>query len=162
MQSELAEAQGVGRILVATDFSKGAERALAAGIELAQAFHATIDLLHVYPPVSGVFPGAPTPVNVENIERALAELAERVRNAGVECRTASVEGAAAEMINSQTASLAGDLIVMGTQGRTGLRRLMLGSVAEETLRGAVTPVLVVPSEDADAPAVGPAPAETSS
>ena len=48
---------------------------------------------------------------------------------------------------------------MGTQGRTGLRRLIIGSVAEATLRRAVTPVLVGPSEDAEAPAAGPTPAE---
>jgi len=162
----LAEGEGVKRIVVATDFSRGAERALAVGIELAQAFHATIDLLHVYPlvsyisapPVSGVFPAAPSPMDLENIERALGELAERVRDAGVECRTASVEGDPAKMITSQTATVGGNLIVMGTQGRTGLRRLILGSVAEETLRRSVTPVLVVPSENADPPVVRPAPA----
>ena len=152
------EAHGVKRMVVATDFSRGAERALTVAIELAQAFHATIDIVHVYPPVSyvsappveGVFPATPSPEDLENIGRGLAGLAERVRNAGVECRTTSLEGDPAETIIAQTASVGGDLIVMGTRGRTGLRRLILGSVAEKTLRRAVTPVLAVPSEDADA------------
>jgi nucleotide-binding universal stress UspA family protein len=161
----MAEAQAVRRILVATDFSGGAERALTVGTELAQAFHATIDILHVCPPVShvsaqpvsGVFPAAPSPTDLETIGRSLAELAGRVSEAGVECRTAIVEGDPAKMIIAQTASVGGDLIVMGTRGRTGLRRLIMGSVAEATLRRAVTPVLVVPSEDSAAPVVAPAP-----
>jgi nucleotide-binding universal stress UspA family protein len=159
----------VRRILVATDFSRDAERALGAGIELAQAFHATIDILHLYPPVShvsaqpvsGVFPAAPSPADLEDIGRSLCALVERVTDAGVECRTTIVEGDPAKMIIAQTASVGGDLIVMGTQGRTGLRRLLIGSVAEATLRGAAAPVLVVPSEDAGAPVVPPAPAKLS-
>ena len=164
----LAEARDVKRILVATDFSRGADRALVVGIQLARAFHATIDLLHVYPsityvaaPPAGVFPATPSPMDLENIDRALAELADHVRNADVECRTASIEGDPAKEIISHAANVDGDLIVMGTQGRTGLRRLIIGSVAEAALRPAVTPVLVVPSEDADEPTVGPAPAKMS-
>lgn len=160
-----AEAQPVRRILLATDFSRGAERALAVGTDLARAFQAAIDILHVYPPVrhvsaqpvSGVFPAAPSHPELEDIGRSLAAWAKRVSDAGVECRTAVVEGDPAKMIIAQTAAVGGDLIVMGTQGRTGLRRLIIGSVAEATLRRAVTPVLIVPSDDADAPRVAPAP-----
>jgi nucleotide-binding universal stress UspA family protein len=153
------------RILVATDFSKGAERALAVGIEMAQACDATMDLLHVYPPVTytsappvpGTFPAAPSPAALDHVARALDELADRVRDAGIACRTASVEGDPAVEIAAYASGAGDDLIVMGTQGRTGLRRLVLGSVAEQTLRRSTEPVLVVPSQDADAPAAGPAP-----
>jgi nucleotide-binding universal stress UspA family protein len=160
---------GVRRIVVATDFSKGAERALEVGIQLAHAFHAALDILHVSPaatytsapPVPGTFPVAPSPAALDHIGLALGELAQRVRDAGIECRAASVEGDPPREIAGRASSAAGDLIVMGTQGRTGWRRLVLGSIAEETLRRAVAPVLVVPSEDADAPAAGPTPAKVS-
>lgn len=142
------------RILVPTDFSAGAEAAAVAAGELAAAVGGSVELLHVYTPPSLMLPDgstfAPTAAElVEATERAdfaltaaHRALAARIGN-GVRIETASYIGAPAEEILRLADSGRYDVIVMGTHGRTGIRRLMLGSVAEKVLRRASIPVLTV-------------------
>jgi nucleotide-binding universal stress UspA family protein len=80
-----------------------------------------------------------------DIERSLDALAAQVRAAGVEPLTTMLKGRAADEIVAYANRVAADLIVMGTQGRTGIRRVLLGSVAEQVLRQARCPLLIVPS-----------------
>ena len=149
-------AEPVKRVVVATDFSDGAERALTVAIRFAKLLGATVDIVHVYPmaasgvlsPIPGVVPMPPTPPDVmDEIERRLEALATQVREAGVNGLTTSLEGRAADEIVGYANRVSADLIVMGTHGRTGIRRVLLGSVAEQVLRQARSPLLVVPPAD---------------
>jgi nucleotide-binding universal stress UspA family protein len=149
-------AQPVKRVVMATDFSDGAERALTVAIRFAKLLGATVDLVHVYPmaaagvlsPIPGVVPMPPPPPDViEEIERRLDALGTQVKAAGVDRLTTKLEGRAADEIVAYANRVSGDLIVMGTHGRTGIRRVLLGSVAEQVLRQARCPLLVVPRAD---------------
>ena len=140
------------RVLVPTDFSEHADRALAVAIGFAKPLGATIDLLHVYalpmPIVSSmagaVPPPLPTPDDLMSIQQRIDELAKRVRNAGLECRTAIEQGHPPVEIVARSRNINADLLVMGTHGRSGIRRVIFGSVAEEVLRRISVPILLVP------------------
>jgi nucleotide-binding universal stress UspA family protein len=150
---ELSMASFVRRILVPTDFSDGANGALTLAIKFAKLLRAAIDLLHVeamptytpVPSVSGAMPLPPPRAEAApGIRESLAVLAAGVRESGIECQTVHVDGNPGDEIVDYATKIGADLIVMGTHGRGGLRRLLLGSVAEKVLRAACCPVLVVP------------------
>jgi nucleotide-binding universal stress UspA family protein len=155
---ELSMASFVRRILVPTDFSEGATRALTLATKFAKLLRAAIDLLHVqaiptFAPVPSV-PGAlplplPLPDAAQGIRESLNMLAAGVREAGLECQTGTVEGNPGDEIVGYAMKIGADLIVMGTHGRGGLSRVLLGSVAEKVLRGTCCPVLVVPVRRSD-------------
>jgi len=138
------------RILVATDFSDGSERALSAAIELAETVGASIEILFVdqlpleeLPLVFGYYDleeGGYYPW----VTRSLARCAARVHAAGVLCRTTQIEGRPAAEIVRHAGEIGADLIVVGTHGRTGLAHALLGSVAERVVRHAPCSVLAVP------------------
>ena len=142
----------IARVLVPTDFSDGAEKALTVAIRFARLLRAAIDLIHVYPlpaavtasPIPGVPFPAPTPEILQDIQQKLEALATRVRESGLDCLPSSGEGKAADEIVARANKIDAALIVMGTHGRTGLKRVLLGSVAEQVLHKATCPVLVVP------------------
>ncbi len=145
--------QPTKRFLLATDFSEGADRALAVALPYARPLAATIDLVHVYPlPGVGVtsqIPGVvaiPPPSGdlLNAISSRLDELGASIRAAGVDYVTTTLEGSPADEIAAHARRVSAELIVIGTHGRTGLRRVLLGSVAEQVLRKAECPVLVVP------------------
>ena len=156
---QLAMAPFVRRILVPIDFSEGADGALTLAIKFAKLLRAAIDLLHVqamptYTPVLSVPDAVPLPppvpeADAQGIEQGLAALAARVRESALECQTRNVAGNPADEIVDYATKIGADLIVMGTQGRGGLRRVLLGSVAEKVLRAACCPVLVVPVRQSD-------------
>jgi len=139
--------------LVPTDFSEHADRALEVAMDFAKFLGAAIDLVHVYSlpmSVASSVAGAPLPPPLPAAEellefhRQLDTRAARVRGAGIECRTAAVEGYAPLEIVTEAEKWEADLIVMGTHGRSGIRRVIFGSVAEHVLRKTSAPVLVVP------------------
>lgn len=81
-------------------------------------------------------------------ERALAQAAEKVKRSGAMVETALLETIGddiASVIDDAAKDWPADLIVMGTHGRSGLSRLLLGSIAENVVRGASVPVLLVRS-----------------
>ena len=141
----------IKRILVPIDFSSCAEQALEEAVRIAQQLGAQIDLLHVIQwPVHYEYPAAS-----EDYRRLLEEMrdrsteklgaiGERVTGQQIEATTRTVEGLAPDEIVESAEELGSDLIVMGTRGRTGLDHLLLGSVAERTIRDAPCPVLAVP------------------
>jgi nucleotide-binding universal stress UspA family protein len=143
-------------VLVPTDFSAGAERALDQAVALAQRCGSTIRLLHCY--------RLPTELELAylsehfedweegiraGVARQLDEVAARVAGGGLTVTRELARGHAATEI-VRAASTNADLIVMGTLGRTGMAHLLLGSVAERTVREAHCPVLVVRPGDAPA------------
>jgi nucleotide-binding universal stress UspA family protein len=146
-------------ILVPTDFSTGAEHAAAAAVALAAAVGGRVELAYLYNPPSLMLPDgstfAATPAQLlESTARAEAALADSLQalraraGGGVTIEGHAFMGPAAEEILRLADSGRYDLIVMGTHGRTGIRRLMLGSVAEKVLRRASIPVLTVREPDA--------------
>jgi nucleotide-binding universal stress UspA family protein len=138
------------QILVPTDFSAHAERALDAAIGLARRFGAKVHLLHAYhlpvtvaTPEYVVIPRDFWTSVREAASKKLSDLVDRVRGEGLEVEAHLTEMAAAPAITEAAEKLGVDLIVMGTRGNTGLKHVLLGSVAERTLRTAPCPVLTL-------------------
>lgn len=137
-------------ILIATDFSPHAERAVELGVELASKLGARVHLVHAYDlPIPTVHPYAVTIPDPyiracrEEAGRRLDETLARVRARGVEAEAHLAVVPAAEAIAATAEEVGCDLIVMGTRGHRGLARMLLGSVAERTLRAAPCSVLTV-------------------
>ena len=144
----------IRRILVPVDFSEHSERALADAIDLAEQFGAELHLLHCYE----IFPDrtgsvlydaiAALPENYEREIRnaATAQLArwrERATARGVRAELHLVADRPSRGIATCAEKLPADLIVIGTHGLTGLKHVLLGSVAERTVRDAPCSVLTV-------------------
>ncbi len=145
----------VHNILMPTDFSPCAEAALGHAIFLARRFRANIDLLHVDLP-SDLAPDQDRAfVARSELREALHELAERGLAAepggdelpDVQLHEHLREGShSAPPIVDYARETGADLIVMGTHGRRGFRRFLLGSIAEEVVRQAPCPVWTVRDE----------------
>lgn len=137
-------------ILVAVDFSNDSARALRYAVELARRFGAKIYLLHSYPiHVGGIAPyGMVVPESFERdcreaASKHLGQWADKVSAEGVEVEFTVTPVFASEAIAKLAREIGADLIVMGTRGLTGLKHVLLGSVAERTIRVAPCPVLTV-------------------
>src|SRR5690242_9776298 len=148
----------IRRILCPVDFSDCSRRALDHAAAIAQWYQSTVTLLHVSAPVpisayATVAPMMPpTLVSGENrndVLETMKRFATAVDGTGVPLTFEFGEGDAANEIVSGAATGKTDLIVMGTHGRSGFERLVLGSVAEKVLRKAGSPVLTVPPRVAD-------------
>jgi nucleotide-binding universal stress UspA family protein len=151
------EADAVRLILHPTDFSDRAEAALVVARALARDHGARLVLLHVEP--IEVLEGAMVPVDPRAYLEPMAELRAKVEGPDLKHPPESrcEQGDPANEIVRVAADLGCDLIVLGTHGRGGLGRLLMGSVAEEVLRRATCPTLIVkPSR----PAPAGAPAES--
>jgi universal stress protein A len=130
-------------ILVPTDFSEHSETALHFAGALARDYGARIVLLHVIPiPIAPPIDGAIAAPPVSTADE-LRERLEAIDLPGVEVQRRLIEGRPLEGILDTAADSGCDLIVMGTHGRGGIRRLLMGSVAEGVLRQASCPVLTV-------------------
>lgn len=142
----------IHRLLLPTDFSHDAERAVRAAMDL---FGPVTDskkvtLLHVWTipagtglawPAAGIEPDLGT--FVDAARRQLEKAAEPLRAAGFEVETKEREGDPARVIDEEAREGGADLIAMGTHGHSGLKRLVFGSVAERVLPAAPCPVLTV-------------------
>ena len=133
------------RILVPLDGSSLAEAVLPQVQELAKALGAELFLVRAA--AAHVFPGVdPTEEEVDVVQKAeayVAEVAGRLHDAGIPVHTAVRYGEAAEEILGHIGDNAVDLVAMSTHGRSGLSRLVLGSVAEQVVRHATVPVLLM-------------------
>jgi nucleotide-binding universal stress UspA family protein len=137
-------------ILVSTDFAEASEAAADVGLELAKTFRVPLVLLHACSPPAQIYSGvpmAPTEDYARLYEQAAGEALEkeRARLAASETKVTSVlrRGAAWEEILAAAKEIDAALIVMGTHGRRGLPRAVLGSVAEKVVRLSPIPVLTV-------------------
>ena len=140
-------------ILVPIDFSEGSRLALSYAAFLAKRFEARIDLLHVWAPPS--FVGADALVQAQGqglsvgdygLQRADRAMGEFLCSVDLPSNVESwvKPGRAASVIVETAADAGHDLIVMGTHGRTGLKHVVLGSVAAKVVRHAGCPVVTVP------------------
>lgn len=134
----------IGRILCPTDFSDFGERALSLAISVARWHRAAITILHVRP-LEGTAhgPSARTYTVPDAAERRLLAFVRQGQRAGVTVETLVREGDATREILACATRRPCDLIAMGTHGRSGFERWVLGSVAEKVLRKAACPVLTV-------------------
>ena len=137
------------RIMCATDFSDTAEAAWEAACELARVHRAELVLVHVFtePPIYPEVAAASVLTAWEESRRWVTrELERRVADAearGLRARAVLETGTAPEGIVDTAAEHHADLIVIGTHGRTGLERILLGSVAERVVRTAPCAVLTI-------------------
>ncbi len=138
------------KICCAVDFSQPSRIAVEGAADLARRFHAELTLVHA------VSPPAPAASDVLVSSGGMAELAaeeeghalegwraEAEQRAGSPVHASLVSGDPATAIVSYARDRHCDLLVIGTHGRGGIRRVMLGSVAERVVRRAECPVLVI-------------------
>ncbi len=132
-------------ILLPTDGSAAAEAAVDHAVRLATAFDGRVHVLSVVEPVPAVEMDAALVHERlrEGADRAVDRAVERLDAAGVETTTAVRDGGAHRAILDHAGETEADLVVMGTHGRTGVGRVLLGSVTERVVRRADAPVLSV-------------------
>jgi nucleotide-binding universal stress UspA family protein len=136
-------------VLHATDFSSGADAARQWAMRMSRLLGADLVIVHV---VEDIVVGPEVPVvDLERVyesqiawaEGELARRADEARTAGLATRTAVLRGSAPDAIVRAAEADGATLVVLGTHGRGGVRRLLLGSVAERVVRSAPCPVLTV-------------------
>ena len=149
----------LARILCPVDFSEFSRHALVSAVAIARQQHATVTALHVIPPVQVAYtaPGmgayAPYVYRAEDLREFQKTLERFVDAVDYPIAAVSTEAVVVDEILKRAAEMPADLLVMGTHGRTGFHRLILGSVAERVLFRTTCPVLTVPQR---APDVRPA------
>lgn len=138
------------QILVPIDFSDGSNRAISQAVQLAGALGASIELFHAYQlPVFALPDSSVTvsPTYVADLtDRAQKELdrqRDRLAAEGLTVTTQLLEGNPADAIVERATALKAQMIVIGTHGRSGFRRFLLGSTAERVVRTSTVPVLTV-------------------
>lgn len=141
------------RILIATDFSKDATRAMEYGIALARLFDAEIELHTVYSPSTLALGDRELALSAEYLEQAqhgmrehLEELADRMRGEGMAVKHSLGTGSPATAISERAEATGADLLVLGAHGSHGFDHTFLGSVAERTARTASCPVLTASTD----------------
>jgi nucleotide-binding universal stress UspA family protein len=150
---------GPVRLLVATDLSDRCREMLRQSTDIARAFGASIDLVHVRAWFGDLVLEGATRTGDEidaardSIDRALADTAEQIMDAGVNCLTTSLEGSPARQIVAHAAKTGADVIVLGSRGHDGILHILSGSIARRVARTAACAVLVIPALDQQ-PAAG--------
>jgi len=144
-------------VLFATDFSRIADAALPYAVAIALRHEGSVFVAHVLPSELWEVPGAPAGDATREANRRVAQqqlhtLMESGTFQGAKREARFAEGDVWESLARIIREDRIDLVVLGTQGRTGLQRLLLGSVAEEIFRYADVPVLTVGPHAAAKPA----------
>jgi nucleotide-binding universal stress UspA family protein len=140
------------RILVPTDGSVASRRAIEHAVDLAAAHGATLHAVYVVN--AGSYASLPTETSWEGVsemlreegEAALDDVTEAADGHGVTVERVLLEGSPAREIVRYAEGDDIDLVVMGTHGRGGIDRLLLGSVTERVVRASRVPVLTVQME----------------
>jgi nucleotide-binding universal stress UspA family protein len=143
------------RILVAIDGSRTSQRAFQAAIDLAVTHQAVLQPYYVvesgplYMDVPGYDPSSLHSSLMQQGSELAREAADAMKQRGVTGEVVTVEATASDDVATLVIAAAqafnADLLVMGTHGRKGFQRLILGSIAEQCLRQATLPVLLIPS-----------------
>ena len=149
----------IRRILCPIDFSDYSRHALDYAVAMARWYDSSITLLHVCSvvPVAAYAPGTPilpsvvlTSADRDELLASMRRFAEDEAGSGLPIQLEICEGSVVAEILARAKAMPGDLIVVGTHGRSGFERLVLGSVTEKVLRKAACPVLSVPRHVKDA------------
>jgi nucleotide-binding universal stress UspA family protein len=140
------------KIMVATDGSEHSERAAKIGIEIAKLSGGTVTAIYVADVRrNSHLPDALLLVSIRELlikegKEAVSVVEKAAKEAGVPVKKAVLEGNPGEEIAGFAVKNDVSLIVMGSVGRTGLDKFLLGSVAEKVVRNSKVPVLTVPRE----------------
>jgi len=142
---------GFKKILVPTDGSEFTKHAVDVAIELAQLSEGKVTAIYVLDKT--VYTSSPMDTSLVNVYDALEKegslatsyVVERARAAGVEVEEKLIEGTPSKVILQEAEAGGYDLIVMGSLGRTGISKLLMGSVAEKIVQNAKCPVMVAKS-----------------
>lgn len=158
------EAAGFRRVVAATDFSEHSRAALREAVGMAKLENAELHVLHVRKPEVATLLGDPllTPPVWVGDQKELDAAADRMARRKVDAELMPLEGEAAGVrvmrvvttdanaangIQEYVRSVGADVVVMGTLGRSGLKKLLLGSTAERVLREGTCAVLAIKPED---------------
>jgi nucleotide-binding universal stress UspA family protein len=142
----------IRRILCASDFSTTSSRALTVAIGLARTIGARLTIVYAHVPIAPLVPeqviDSITLDRLDRdarrwVERHIAGLVRRANKAGVRAAAVTVTGDPSAQIVRSARSTRADLIVIGTHGRRGISKFLLGSVAERVIATAPCPVLTV-------------------
>jgi nucleotide-binding universal stress UspA family protein len=138
------------RILVPTDFTETSDRAIDYALSLAERLGSSVTIMHAYEiPIIGFPDGAlvataDIATQIASASRAgLDSAVARRKGAKVQIDGILRDGVAWEEINKVADEIGADLIVIGTHGRRGIARALLGSVAENVIRTSHHPVLTI-------------------
>ena len=139
------------KILVPTDFSKHSAHAIDTAADLSRRYEASVTLAYVFEPVTYALPEGHVMQSPPQLEEMRSAFEQRLVEATAEARVAGALDVQSKLLTGPVANEIVDfarqdqfdLIVMGTHGRTGLRHLVLGSVAEKVVRTASCAVLTV-------------------
>ena len=140
-------------IVIATDGSENSKKAISYGIGIARLSGATVHTLYVVD--TSTFSSIPMDGGWEEMyevlrkegERAVSKVKKLGEASGVNVRDAVLEGHPSSEIITFAENNNVDLIVVGTLGKTGLDRFLMGSVAEKVMRSSKIPVLIVRGEE---------------
>ena len=139
----------IKNILVPVDYSFSGDAAMAYAVSLAREYGAELHLVHVYDQpfayVDAGFAGTPIPTELPpvDLKEEEARLEQVTPAEDVKFRRKFLVGSPADELVKYAQENAVDLVIMGTHGRTGLSRLLMGSVAEGVVRRAPCPVLTI-------------------
>ncbi len=147
-EASTAELSSVSRILIGTDFSDASQKALQRALAIARAYHAKIYIAHVVSSLGYTMNGpdvaaSATELVTRDIHDLETRLAETGALDGIAHTTIVREGEIWEQLEHIIQEKHVDLVVVGTHGKTGVRKLLLGSVAQAVFRHATCPVLTV-------------------
>jgi len=142
----------VRRIVCATDFSTTSRKALSAAIDMAKANRARLTIVYAHVPLTPLVPQqyleSATLDRLDSetrqwVERQMTALVRRAKKSGVHASARMATGDPSVQIVRAARSIRADVIVIGTHGRRGVSRFLLGSVAERVIATAPCPVLTV-------------------
>lgn len=145
-------AKKIRKVMMASDFSPASRAAFQRAVALARANRATLLVMHAVtmppPTLGGEYIPPQTWERIDKAARASAQkhvatLVAKARRAGVRAAGLVMSGSPYDAIVRAARSRRADVLVLGTHGRTGLPRLLLGSVASRVLATAPCPVLTV-------------------
>ncbi len=140
-------------LLVPVDFSTHSDHALECAIGLAKTFGAKIHIIHAYhlpiqvaTPDQIVIPQDFWTAVRDSAARKLEKAVQKVTAEGLQAEMHLAEMPPAQAVTQTAEKIGADLIIMGTRGLTGLKHVLLGSVAERTIRTAPCPVMTVKAD----------------
>ena len=144
----------IGRILVPIDFSEHSQKALRYALAFAHQFGAEVTLVHIVEQM--VYPGdwmypplAVTDFATEKREEMISRLQSLDAGSGVKTQHIVRIGRAWQEIIEIAQEMKSDMLILATHGYTGLKHVLLGSVAEKIIRHAPCPVLTVRPDERD-------------
>jgi nucleotide-binding universal stress UspA family protein len=146
----------LGKILCPTDYSATSDNAVRYAVEFARKVGAHVRFLNIVDPgnvqarTDGI---SEADMSMSDQDEGIPENFSRVlmseKKKGLSADMYVLKGDAHKVISEQAHSWGADLIIMGSHGRTGIHRLIMGSVAEEVFRSSDVPVLLVKEQAAD-------------